>query len=105
MNSFWLNVKLSYPDLYEKAIRFLIILFPSTNLCERAFSTLVHIKNKDRNRLDVKSDLRPKISNFNPDIEAEYSSVTQFQESQYPSTTTTCNLKLLDKLLVISSNQ
>ncbi|XP_057658039.1 zinc finger BED domain-containing protein 5-like [Diorhabda carinulata] len=62
LTSFWLNVKPSYPGLFEKAMRFLIV-FSTTYLCE-------HTKNKYRNRLDVESDLRLKISNFNLDIQS-----------------------------------
>ena len=39
-----------------------IVRFSSTYLCEAAFSTLVFIKNKYRNRMDVENDMRCALS-------------------------------------------
>lgn len=66
---FWINVRKDYPAISKIAMRQLLG-FSSTNLCERAFSTLVYFKNKYRNQLNVESDLSLKLSSFDPDIDA-----------------------------------
>jgi len=43
---FWL--KDSYPNVGKEALKKLL-LFPSTYLCESGFSTLLHVKTKNRN--------------------------------------------------------
>lgn len=66
--SFWVNIKKDYKEVSEEALKHLL-LFSTTYLCEKAFSTLVYIKNKYRNRLHVESDLRLQLSNnINPNI-------------------------------------
>jgi len=48
---FWLKVSDIYPNVGNEAlIKFL--LFPSTYLCECGFSTLLHVKTKNRNRVN-----------------------------------------------------
>ena len=56
---FWLKM-VSDPKFKNLALEVMKILlpFPTTYLCEVGFSTLLLLKNKQRNRLDVKSDLR-----------------------------------------------
>ncbi len=66
---FWINVRKDYPAISIIALRQLMG-FSTTYLCERAFSTLVYLKNKYRNKLNVESDLRLKLSSFDPDIHA-----------------------------------
>lgn len=46
-----------------------LIGFTTTYLCARAFSTLVYLENKYRNRLYVENDLRLKLYRFNPSVE------------------------------------
>lgn len=65
---FWMNVRKDYPAISKIALRQLMG-FSTTYLCERAFSTLVYLKNKYRNRLNVESDLRLKLSSLVPDID------------------------------------
>lgn len=65
---FWLNVRKDYPAIAKIALRNLMS-FSTTYLCERAFSTLIYLKNKYRNKLNVESDLRLKLTSFNPDID------------------------------------
>jgi hypothetical protein len=56
--NFWLHVRTDYPELSYKALK-VLILFLTTYLCEKAFSSLMCLKNKYRNRLrNVESDLR-----------------------------------------------
>ena len=45
-----------------------IVPFASTYLCESRFSTLVHIKSKARNQLNVEVDMRLAISKTQPCI-------------------------------------
>lgn len=66
---FWINVRQEYPAIAKIALRHLMG-FSTTYLCERAFSTLLFLKNKYRNKLNVDSDLRLKLSSFNPDIDS-----------------------------------
>jgi hypothetical protein len=66
----WVVCKnLCLPVLSSKALK-VLIPFPTTYLCEKAFSALVYVKNKFRNRLEnVESELRLKLSNIEPNIE------------------------------------
>ncbi|XP_054713545.1 zinc finger BED domain-containing protein 5-like [Uloborus diversus] len=66
---FWINARQEYPVIAKIALSHLMG-FSTTYLCKRAFSTLVFLKNKYRNKLNVESDLRLKLSRFNPDIES-----------------------------------
>ena len=52
----WCSMHLSYPKVSEIALR--LLPFSTTYLCESGFSTLLQIKNKTRNRLDVDPDMR-----------------------------------------------
>uniref|UniRef100_A0AAR2INL2 DUF4371 domain-containing protein n=1 Tax=Pygocentrus nattereri TaxID=42514 RepID=A0AAR2INL2_PYGNA len=65
--NFWLHVRSEYPDLSDKAVRFLMP-FPTTYLCETGFSMLVVLKTKYRNRLNVEPDIRLQLSALQPDI-------------------------------------
>ncbi|XP_063847651.1 SCAN domain-containing protein 3-like [Scylla paramamosain] len=64
---FWSSVAASYPNLCDLAFRHLLP-FSSTYSCEAAFSQLLHIKTKYRNRLEVKHDLRCALSETKPRI-------------------------------------
>lgn len=63
--TFWSKMSKEYPKLSEKAIKRLLP-FPSTYLCESAFSIMTSMKTKARNRLDVTTNLRVAISNIQP---------------------------------------
>lgn len=65
--SFWLKYFKVYPSVSREALR-LYLPFSSTYLCEKAFSTLVAIKTKYRNKLDVASDLRCALTKTQPRI-------------------------------------
>uniref|UniRef100_K7GA61 DUF4371 domain-containing protein n=1 Tax=Pelodiscus sinensis TaxID=13735 RepID=K7GA61_PELSI len=62
---FWLSCRNEYSHLSEKAVKFLMP-FVTMYKCESSFSSLVFFKNKYRNRLNVESDLRIKLSSFAP---------------------------------------
>ncbi|XP_045109127.1 zinc finger BED domain-containing protein 5-like [Portunus trituberculatus] len=64
---FWSSMAASYPNLCDLAFRHLLP-FSSTYSCEAAFSQLLHIKTKYRNRLEVKHDLRCALSETKPRI-------------------------------------
>uniref|UniRef100_A0A8D8RKV1 Protein ZBED8 n=1 Tax=Cacopsylla melanoneura TaxID=428564 RepID=A0A8D8RKV1_9HEMI len=58
---FWCSVRETYPNLANMALK-ILVPFVSTYLCEAGFSTLVNIKTKSRNRLDVRHDMRLALS-------------------------------------------
>ena len=61
--TFWLAMRNNYPQLAYNALQ-VLLPFSSTYLCESAFSTLVSIKSKNRNKLsNVEADLRCSLTN------------------------------------------
>uniref|UniRef100_K7GAS4 HAT C-terminal dimerisation domain-containing protein n=1 Tax=Pelodiscus sinensis TaxID=13735 RepID=K7GAS4_PELSI len=56
-----------YSKVGEEALR-IILSFSSTYLCEKSFSSLVILKTKQRNRLDVENDLHCTLASFKPRI-------------------------------------
>jgi len=63
---FWANLCTgNYAELATKAISILLI-FPSTYLCEKAFSTMANLKTSKRNRLETEDDLRIALSQIEP---------------------------------------
>ena len=67
LTEFWLSVASSYPEISKTVLKKLLP-FTSTWLCESAFSALVYMKFKQRNRLDVEHDIRCSISTTEPRI-------------------------------------
>jgi hypothetical protein len=63
-----MSTKIEYPSLFKQALQCLTP-FVTTYLCESGFSKLLYLKNKYRSRLDIKNDLRVKISSIQPDID------------------------------------
>ena len=57
----------SYSKVAKKAIQD-ILSFVSTYLCETGFSTLLQMKTKQRNKLDVGNDMRCALSTTFPRI-------------------------------------
>ena len=76
VTEFWLSVALSYPQISTIALKKLLP-FNSTWLCESAFSTLVNMKSKQRNRLEVEQDIHCALSSTEPRIP---NLVSKFQE-------------------------
>ena len=64
---FWCDMRRTYTRVSTFALRNLLP-FASTYLCETGFSTLVNIKTKSRNRLDVQSDMRLALTATTPRI-------------------------------------
>ncbi|XP_076062515.1 protein FAM200A-like [Oratosquilla oratoria] len=56
LETFWVKCLPVYPLISHLAPR-ILVMFGSTYLCETAFSTLVAIMTKYRNRLNVEGDL------------------------------------------------
>jgi hypothetical protein len=67
LTEFWLVRQKEYPLISDKAVKFLLV-FSTTHLCECGFSSVIYIKNKYRNRLSIKPDLRLKLTKIEPDI-------------------------------------
>jgi hypothetical protein len=64
---FWLSVKSEYPVLSEKAIK-ILIPFATTYLCEKIFSSVTAIKNKNHCRLETQTALRVARTSLEPRI-------------------------------------
>ena len=62
---FWCSMLSTYPLVAQIATKS-ILPFPSTYLCKSGFSSLLTIKTKNRNRLDVGPDLRCCLSKTEP---------------------------------------
>lgn len=67
LTQFWCAMYQSYPNVTMLAFR-VLLPFASTYLCESGFSTLLHIKTKARNRLNVEDDMRLALTNTEPRI-------------------------------------
>nr|XP_039255206.1 SCAN domain-containing protein 3-like [Styela clava] len=70
LGKFWAKMQNAYPKITANPLK-LLTAFPSTYLSKSAFSSVVALKTKARNRLlDLESDLRCAISKINPDIQS-----------------------------------
>lgn len=65
LGEFWSSLREAYPLLVKRAMA-AIIPFATVYLCEAGFSTLVTIKTKHRNRLNVEHDMRVALSKTIP---------------------------------------
>ncbi len=68
INCFWVEMAYIYPDVAKKALK-ILIPFATTYECETAFSSLVSIKTKFRNRLDVGDEMRVALATTEPDFD------------------------------------
>ena len=64
---FWLRMASSYPEISKTALKKLLP-FSSPWLCKSAFSTLLNVKTKQRNRLEVEQDIRCALLTTEPRI-------------------------------------
>ena len=64
---FWIHAMNEYEQIADKAVC-LLIPFATTYLCETGFSAMTAIKSKYRNRLNLETDLRIKLTNILPNI-------------------------------------
>ena len=67
LSQFQVSMQWSYAKISMAAVK-IFTLFVSTYLCERGFSTLVQIKAKARNKLDVQDHMRLAVSRTQPRI-------------------------------------
>ncbi|XP_068212635.1 zinc finger BED domain-containing protein 5-like [Palaemon carinicauda] len=65
VTQFWCGMYQSYSKISMIALH-VLVPFASTHLCEAGFSTLVNMKTKNRNRLDVGDDMRLALTNVRP---------------------------------------
>ena len=61
LENFWCSQLDSFPTIAKKALKY-VLPFVTTYLCEKGFSTLLHLKPKERNRLDASDDMRVALS-------------------------------------------
>ena len=67
-SDFLIEMAQSYPDVSKIALK-LLIPFATTDECEAAFSTLLAIKIKSRNRLEATNDMRVALAKTKPNLE------------------------------------
>ena len=67
LTEFWCALRHSYPNVALLSLR-VLVPFASTHLCESGFSSLLQIKTKARNRLDVQNDMRLALTQTKPRI-------------------------------------
>ena len=65
VEEFWIHMIGSYPNVPKVALRS-VLPFVSTYLCESGFSTMLHIKTAQRNRLELEDDMRCALSETFP---------------------------------------
>ena len=65
LSQFWISLKNEYPELSDKAIK-LLLIFSTTYLCEKSFSSLSLIKTKQRNRAEINALLRLSETSLQP---------------------------------------
>lgn len=80
ITDFWAIARKDYKELGDKAMK-KILPFTTTYRCEQAFSSMCFMKNKYRNRLDVRSDFRVKVSSLEPNISEIMDSKVKFNSS------------------------
>lgn len=65
LEEFWCSRLEEFPILTNRAMK-VMIPFVTTYVCEAGFSTMLNIKNKNRNRLDIMHDMRVALSITKP---------------------------------------
>lgn len=65
LTQFWCLMKERVPNVADIVLR-VLLPFASTYRCEQGFSTLMNIKTKNRNRLNVQDDIRCALSSTQP---------------------------------------
>ena len=93
MENFWCSQQYSNQSLAKQAISTLIP-FATTYRSEAAFSALITIKTKQRNRLDVQHDMRVALLKTQPQF-----SVLVQKRQQQASHVSTRSLRSFDNLL------
>jgi len=68
LKDFWCAAMKAFPSLAMEAMT-VLVPFSTTYNCESSFSTMMYIKNKYRNRLQLEDDLRVALSKIEPSFE------------------------------------
>ena len=68
LDEFWCSQVHSFPLLTKRAMN-MLIPFVTTYVCEAGFSTMLNIKSKNRNKLDIEHDMRVALSCTKPRID------------------------------------
>ena len=76
VTEFWIQVSSSYPQISRNCLMKLLP-FTTTCMCESAFSSLLNIKSKPRNRLDIEADIRCALSSTAPRIQSPEDKIQQ----------------------------
>ena len=71
LTEFWCASRHSYPNVALLSLR-VLVPFASTYLCESGFSTILQIKTKARNRLDVQDEMRLALTQQNKEFQNWY---------------------------------
>ena len=69
LQAFWIAQLSDAPMLAEQALN-ILTMFSTTYLCDQGFSTVISLKRKKRNRLNLKNDARIALSVREPRITA-----------------------------------
>ena len=67
LSQFWCEMYDSYPQVSKLAFQ-VLLPFATTYLCESGFSALLHMKTKERNRMNVEDDMRLALSSTQPRV-------------------------------------
>ena len=67
-SDFWIKMSHSYPDVAKMALK-VIVPFATSCECETSFSTLLAVKSKCHNKLDVQHDMGVALSKTKPNIQ------------------------------------
>jgi hypothetical protein len=68
LTNFWIELSNDFSVIKAKAIRILLV-FPTSYLCETGFSAVASLKSKYRNKLQLEKELRVAISNVEPNLQ------------------------------------
>ena len=68
LSQFWISLENEYLCLTQKAIE-LLMVFSTSYLCEKSFSSLTLIETKQRNRLDAEAQLRVSETSLMPRLD------------------------------------
>ncbi|KAK8797508.1 hypothetical protein WA158_005854 [Blastocystis sp. Blastoise] len=68
IDSFYCELALQYPIIYQHVTP-ILLPFPTSYLCEKAFSEMLYLKSKYRNHLNIAAPLRIKLSTNEPSLD------------------------------------
>ena len=68
LENFWCKTQIDFRGLAKRALN-VLVPFSTTWLCESGFSSLLYMKNKDRNLLNPENELRISLTHKEPRFE------------------------------------